>query len=219
MKIIKYQYKGETKELTTKQSEAVPATGKTGRRGRVSRWAQTDEPLSRLIVEYASAHPDAKPREIAQALNISNGKGNYVSQVLYRHRHLRRNDEPKPSPAPPPVSREERNQLLGEAINYIQEVSKTFQSGEQGSPPPVDKAVQADYEALKNLLGRLIVNLLRNKEIDRNVIRYWFFNRLAIRSVDEYDFFMKIVFDENSWLYQDQAHPEKIFMESISNHA
>jgi len=219
VKIIKYKYKGETQELMTKQSEAVPATGKTGRRGRVSRWAQTDEPLCRLIVEYASAHPNAKPREIAQALNISNGKGNYVSQVLYRHRHLRRNDEPQPSPTPPPVSREERNQVLGEAINYIQEVSKTFQSGGQGATPPVDKAFQAEYEALKNLLGRLMIHLLRNKAIDRNVIRYWVFNTLAIRNVDEYDLFMKIVFDENSWLYQDQAYPEKKFVESIPNHA
>jgi hypothetical protein len=193
--------------------EAVLA-GKTGRRGRVSRWAQTDEPLCRLIIDYASAHPNAKPREIAQALNISNGKGNYVSQVLYRHRHLRRNDEPQPSPTPPPVSREERNQILGEAINYIQEVSKTFQSGGDGDALPVDKAFQAEYETLKNLLGRLMTHLLRNKAIDRNVIRDWVFNTLTIRSVDEYDLFMKVVFDENSWLYQ-----EKKFVESMSKSA
>jgi len=200
MEIISYSYNGvqrlvDAKGANGKVGEIAVTDGQATvkRRGRRSKWSQGDEqrPLCELIIHYWEQHPDAKPREIAQALGISDGKASYVSQVLYRYRR-----------------QSEQKRLVASSVAPILDHG-TIQEGFADSEPaqnghkPDRNDRNEEYSIICSLLGRLMLLLIRKGFFDPALVRRWIFDAVGIRNEDEYRLFAELVADSASWLYKD----------------
>lgn len=246
----------EPSEETEKENKQLETASAKGRRGRRSKWTKEgDDPLCQQIIAYWKAHPDKKPREIARALGINNGRGEYVSQVLYRHRYLekaklleemrqkqevyKRDQSTKQKEKieeylvkpeekhisdpdiPVDLDEGERKRLVLEAVEYIiQSLSQTklgyqpavsLQTNHKESNKIVPfeganshKDQNEEYQRLVNLLGILMLYWLHHKMIDKKLVRFHLFNTVGIRKEDDYDLFMRVVYDTESWLYSSE---------------
>jgi len=220
MKIISYKgLNGETRIIATKGQE-MESPAASGKRVGVHRRRDGQESLSYRILKYWREHPGLEPREIGKALGLKDG--NYVSQVLYRQRNLEKMSQ-KGEAKKDETMEEERTRVVEEVANYISElqegqavVGEGVRSSESKIASKVinvpskreeqeklclDKTFLAEYEQLKNVLGKVMIHLLHNKMIDRDVIRRYIFNTIGIRDESDYELFVRLAYNENSWLY------------------
>jgi hypothetical protein len=206
MEIVSYSYNGVTRAVGGLERGG---SGGGGRRGRRSRWlpAGQEATLSELIIDYWERHPDARPREIAQALGIGDDAkagGGYVSQVLYRYRHYRkegRTGEPEGAEVAEASSAvgqefdEESGDVGGQA-------EASFSGGQEFED------VGGQFEMVQRLLGRLMLLWIRKRLLNPVVVRRWIFDSVTIRNEDEYRLFADLVADSGSWLYGEDGGGE-----------
>jgi hypothetical protein len=226
MEIVSYSYNGVQRLVDTKG-----ANGKVGgiavtdgqatvkRRGRRLQ-GDGQRPLCELIIHYWEQHPDAKPREIARALGISDGKGSYVSQVLYRYRHQAEQKRlVASSVAPIPdhgtiqegfadseLAQNGNQPDRGEVASSVASIHGTIQEGFTDSEPAQNGHKpdrNEEYSIICSLLGRLMLMLIRKGFFDPVLVRRWIFDAVGIRNEDEYRLFAELVADPASWLYKD----------------
>ena len=194
MEIISYSYNGvqrlvDTKGANGKVGEIAVTDGQATvqRRGRRSQ-GDGQRPLCELIIHYWEQHPDAKPREIARALGISDGKASYVSQVLYRYRR-----------------QSEQKRLVASSVAPILDhgtIQECFADSEPDQKPDTNDRNE-EYSIICSLLGRLMLLLIRKGFFDPALVRRWIFDAVGIRNEDEYRLFADLVADSASWLYKD----------------
>ena len=130
---------------------------------------------------------------------------------------------------PAEMSEVDRKRIVADAVSCIHQKVSNSQSPSSGTEKSVMKSptkvisvaqhyedalsphIRAEYERMKNLLGKVMIHLLHNKMIDKDIIRYYIFNTVAIRSESDYQLYVKLTQDENSWLYtlEDTAQTEQ----------
>jgi len=220
MEIISYSYNGVQRLVATNEGKGIAVSdgqATVQRRGRRSQ-GDGQRPLCELIIHYWEQHPEAKPREIARALGISD-KASYVSQVLYRYRQAEQKRLVASAVAPmldhgtiqedfaDSESAQNGNQPdRGEVASSVAPIHGTIQEGftdsesvQNGHKPDRNE----EYSIICSLLGRLMLMLIRKGFFDPALVRRWIFDAVGIRNEDEYRLFADLVADPASWLYKD----------------